>query len=201
METEKIRTLTAREVNRMLDVIEEEILPLTEVLVRQGHNLFGAAVLDGVTLRTLTVGSNRRGDNPVFHGEIDTILRFFEMSHRPEVAETTFLTTHEPCSMCLSALAWSGFREVWYLFDYNETASDFHMPDDLKMLESLFGTTTPNSRNAYFNLRGIGDAVAELDDDRKKLEERMARIKELYKELPVELDGGAKAGPRSSVPS
>lgn len=192
METEKIRTLTAREVNLMLDVIEEEILPLTEVLVRQGHNLFGGAVLDAVTLRTLVVGSNRRGENPVFHGEIDTIMRFFEMSHRPKAEETVFLATHEPCSMCLSALAWSGFREVWYLFDYSETAQDFHMADDLKMLESLFGTTTPNGRNAYFNLRSLREALADLDE-RDKIEERIARIKELYRELPVDLgEGGAE---------
>jgi tRNA(Arg) A34 adenosine deaminase TadA len=192
METK--RSLSAREVDRLLDVIEEEILPLTEVLVTQGHNLFGAAVLDGVTLRTLTVGSNRRGDNPVYHGEIDTILRFFELPHRPGAEETLFLATHEPCAMCLSALAWSGFREVWHLFDYDETASDFHMADDLKMLESLFGTTSPNRDNAYFRLRANREALDGLEaGDRKRLEARIARIKELYRELPVVLDEDEEA--------
>jgi tRNA(Arg) A34 adenosine deaminase TadA len=91
--------------------------------------------------------------------------------------------------MCLSALAWSGFREVWHLFDYDETASDFHMADDLKMLESLFGTTSPNRDNAYFRLRSIREALDGLEaGDRKRLEARIARIKELYRELPVVLD-------------
>ena len=67
-------TISTEEIDALLDVVEHRILPLTEEYVRRGHNLFGGAVLDPETLQPLAVGSNRRGDNPVFHGEIDTIL-------------------------------------------------------------------------------------------------------------------------------
>ena len=179
-------TISAEEIDALLDVVEHRILPLTEEYVRRGHNLFGGAVLDPETLQPMAVGSNRRGDNPVFHGEIDTILRFFELPDHPAPGETVFLATHEPCSMCLSALAWSGFREVWYLFEYAETAEDFHMPDDLTMLSALFGAKGTNHHNAYLDLHGLREAVA-VSPEAPRLEERIRGLKERYRALPVDL--------------
>jgi tRNA(Arg) A34 adenosine deaminase TadA len=173
-------------IEALLDVIEHRILPLTEAYVRRGHNLFGGAVLDRASLAPLTVGSNRRGDNPILHGEIETILRFFEDPGHPAPEETVFLATHEPCSMCLSALAWAGFREVWYLFEYAETAEDFHMPDDLKMLRALFGAERTNHENEYLSLRSLREAARDLGDPESgRLLARMARLKERYRALPV----------------
>jgi tRNA(Arg) A34 adenosine deaminase TadA len=172
----------------MLDVIEHRILPLTEEYVRRGHNLFGGAVLDRTSLEPLILGTNRRGDNPILHGEIDTILRFFEIRGHPAPGETIFLATHEPCSMCLSALAWSGFREVWYLFGYAETAEDFHMPDDLKMLKALFGAEKTNHENEYLSLRSLREAVEALEEpDSARLSRRIEALREQYRALPVDL--------------
>ena len=179
-------TISAEEIDALLDVVEHRILPLTEECVRRGHNLFGGAVLDPETLQPLAVGSNRRGDNPILHGEIDTILRFFDLPEHPAPEDTLFLATHEPCSMCLSALAWSGFREVWYLFEYAETAEDFHMPDDLTMLSALFGAKGTNHHNAYLDLHGLREAVA-VSPEAPRLEKRIRGLKERYRALPVDL--------------
>ena len=179
-------SLSAPEIHALLDVIEHRILPLTEAYVRRGHNLFGGAVLDRRTLEPLAVGSNRRGDNPILHGEIDTILRFFDLPEHPAPEDTLFLATHEPCSMCLSALAWAGFREVWFLFDYRETAEDFHMPDDLTMLSALFGAKGTNHHNPYLDLYDLREA-ARGSSEAPGLEERLRVLKERYKALPVDL--------------
>ncbi|EHM10500.1 cytosine/adenosine deaminase [Thermanaerovibrio velox DSM 12556] len=179
-------TITAEELHKMLDVIEHRILPLTEDFVRKGHNLFGGAVLDPVSLDPIVVGSNRRSDNPVFHGEVETLLRFYEQKDRPKAEETVFLATHEPCCMCFSALAWCGFKEAWYLFDYTETDKDFNMPDDLIMLKELFGSQDIRRRNSYLNLYSIKEA-AKQSEDAERLMARIESLKEKYKALPVVL--------------
>jgi tRNA(Arg) A34 adenosine deaminase TadA len=179
-------TIKAEELHKMLDVIEHRILPLTDEFVRKGHNLFGGAVLDPVSLDPVVVGSNRRSDNPVFHGEVETLLRFYELKDRPKAEDTVFLATHEPCCMCFSALAWCGFKEAWYLFDYAETDKDFNMPDDLIMLKELFGSQDIRRRNSYLNLYSIKEA-AKQSEDAERLMARIESLKEKYKALPVVL--------------
>ena len=179
-------TIKPEEIHKMLDVVESRILPLTEEFVRKGHNLFGGAVLDPVTLEPVVVGSNRRSDNPVFHGEVETLLRFYQLKDRPKAEDLVFLATHEPCCMCFSALAWCGFKEAWYLFDYTETDKDFNMPDDLIMLRELFGSQDIRRNNSYLNLYSIKEA-AKLSSDAEALMARIEALKSKYKALPVVL--------------
>ncbi len=180
------QTIKAEELHKMLDVIEQRILPLTDEFVRKGHNLFGGAVLDPVSLEPLVVGSNRRSDNPVLHGEVETLLRFYGLEDHPKAEDAVFLATHEPCCMCLSALAWCGFKEIWYLFDYTETDRDFNMPDDLIMLRELFGSDDIRRHNSYLDLYSVKKA-AEQSEDADRLRTRIKSLKEKYKALPVVL--------------
>ena len=172
--------------HRFLDVIEREIVPLTAGAVEIGCKVFGAAVLKKNDLSLVLAGTNHEAMSPLWHGEIYTIKLFFELQGHPDPADCVFLSTHQPCCMCTSALAWSGFREVWYLFEYAETAEDFHMPDDLTMLSALFGAKGTNHHNAYLDLHGLREAVA-VSPEAPRLEERIRGLKERYRALPVDL--------------
>jgi tRNA(Arg) A34 adenosine deaminase TadA len=165
-----------------LDVIEEDILPLTKQAVTEGHNIFGAAVLLKRDLSLVTAGTNRRGLNPTWHGEIVTIGNFYDLHHRPDPKDTVFLSTHEPCSMCLSALAWCGFPEVLYLFGYEETRDDFAMAGDLDILAEIFATTVPTRENRFFRMESLQEAAGGFENPRPWLE-RIATIREAYKAL------------------
>lgn len=175
-------------VSRLLEVIEEDILPITVSAVEKGHNIFGGAVLSKKDLSLVTAGTNMRADDPSLHGEIVTINRFFKMKGRLPVEETLFLATHEPCSMCLSALAWSGFRKVYFLFGYEETRDDFRMGDDLLMLAEVFTTTAPSRKNSFFEMIPIRSIVHPLAD-RELLLDRIDRIKRKYKSLSERVAG------------
>jgi len=166
-------------VSRLLEVIEEDILPITGAAVEKGHNIFGGAVLSEEDLSLVTAGTNMRADAPSLHGEIVTINRFFKMKDHPPVEKTLFLATHEPCSMCLSALAWSGFRKIYFLFGYEETRDDFRMGDDLRMLAEVFGTTTPSRKNSFFELVPVRSIVHSLAE-REIFLDRIGRIKRKY---------------------
>jgi tRNA(Arg) A34 adenosine deaminase TadA len=172
----------SRMVSRLLEVIEEDILPMTVSAVEKGHNIFGGAVLSEKDLSLVTAGTNMRGDDPSLHGEIVTINRFFRMKERPPVEETIFLATHEPCSMCLSALAWCGFKKIYFLFCYEETRDDFRMGDDLRMLDEVFATTIPSRKNSYFELIPVRNLVHSLAETQIFLD-RIDLIKRRYREL------------------
>ncbi len=169
-------------VSRLLEVIEKDILPITETAVEKGHNIFGGAVLSADDLALVTAGVNMRADDPTLHGEIVTIHRFFKMKDHPCPDDTVFLATHEPCSMCLSALAWSGFKKIYFLFGYEETRDDFRMGDDLRMLAEVFSSTIPSRRNSFFELTPIRELVHSLPE-RDILQERIDRIKQKYRNL------------------
>lgn len=62
---------------RLLDVIEQDILPLTEIGVARGNKLFGAAILRKTDLSLVIAGTNDETTNPLHHGEIATLNRFY----------------------------------------------------------------------------------------------------------------------------
>jgi tRNA(Arg) A34 adenosine deaminase TadA len=173
-----------RDPERLLHVIRHDIYPVTERLVAEGNNLFGAAVLAGPNLDVVVVGSNRREEDPTLHGEIATIHAFYALPQRPDPAETVFLSTHEPCPMCAAALAWCGFREVYFLFDYRETARDFAMPGDLEILRELFGASSLRHENAFFKMVPVR-FLAEGSPKREELLREIDSIKALYRNLKV----------------
>ena len=59
--------------SRLLDVIEQDILPLTERGVASGNKVFGAALLNKADLSVVIAGTNDETDNPLWHGEINTL--------------------------------------------------------------------------------------------------------------------------------
>ena len=170
-------------IEKMLDVIRDEILPLTECEVTRGNHVFGGAILRPDTLTSVMVGSNNRIENPLFHGEVDTLNRFFKLPVHPKPEELVFLATHEPCAMCAAAIAWAGFRELWVLFGAKEMAEDFNMPVDAEIYKELFGSNGMRPDNKFFKKHSIFEAIAELDTER--FDEIMGEIKKRYAAMEV----------------
>ncbi|ESY66949.1 cytidine deaminase, partial [Mesorhizobium sp. LNHC229A00] len=94
--------------------------------------------------------------------------------------------THEPCSLCLSAITWAGFDNFYYLFSHEDSRESFAIPHDLKILKEVF-TLDPggyNAENAYWKSFSIHGLVRALPGaERQRLEERIGRISARYDEL------------------
>ncbi|KAL4901567.1 hypothetical protein BDW74DRAFT_71169 [Aspergillus multicolor] len=120
--------------------ITKEIHPLSATAVAKGSKLFGAAILLKSNLSTVLASTNQEGTSPLWHGETWTITQFFEIpAHkRPDVKECIFLTTHEPCSLCLSAILWAGFDNFVYMYTYEETQHIFECHGDLDIFNEVF---------------------------------------------------------------
>jgi tRNA(Arg) A34 adenosine deaminase TadA len=123
----------------LLAATEHSIVPLTAKQVSQGSKLFGAAILDKATLSTVLAETNNERESPLLHGEINCIQQFFKLptSQRPETKDCIFFATHEPCSLCLSGITWSGFNEFYYMFTYEDSRDLFAIPCKCSQLYGL----------------------------------------------------------------
>jgi tRNA(Arg) A34 adenosine deaminase TadA len=176
------------QVERLLDVIEQDIVPKTKAGVAAGNKIFGAAIIDKATGRVVIAETNNEIENPLWHGEIHAIKRFFELpvSGRPQTRDCYFLSTHEPCSLCMSAITWAGFDNFHYLFSHADSRDTFSIPHDLNILKEVFRLEPGgyNAKNAYWTAWPIRKLAEELPAEKRAAAGRqIRRIERAYEEL------------------
>ena len=172
----------------LLEVIEREIVPLTALAVKKGHKIFGAAILKKSDGALVVAGTNRESECPLWHGEISAIKNLYDLPalRRPSPQDCIFLSTHEPCSMCLSAITWAGYDNFYYLFSYEDSRDTFNIPHDLNILQQVFGCQNGNytKTNTYWEGRSIAQLVEVCDETvRRSLATRIEGLKSIYADL------------------
>jgi tRNA(Arg) A34 adenosine deaminase TadA len=175
-------------VARLLDVIEGDILPLTEAGVHRGNKIFGAAILRKSDRSLVLAETNNEIENPLWHGEVHALKRLYELpaATRPDPKDCLFLATHEPCPLCLSAITWAGYDNFYYLFSHADSRDTFAIPHDLRILKEVFGLEPGgyNASNLYWTSYAIPRLVAGLAaPDREILQARSATLAAKYAAL------------------
>jgi len=172
--------------SRLLSVMENEIIPLTTRGVESGNKVFGAAILRKSDLSLVLSETNNETENPLWHGEVHALKRFYERAEKPDTKDLIFLSTHEPCTMCMSAITWAGFDNFFYFFSHEDSRDAFAIPHDLKILKEVFGLEPGGYRrkNAFWNSVWMADMLADIDaDHRAEYAIRIDAIKASYNEL------------------
>jgi tRNA(Arg) A34 adenosine deaminase TadA len=177
-------------VPRLLEVIEQEILPLTRLRVAEGNKVCGAAILLKNDLSLVLADTNHELANPLFHGEVQAINHFYtrEPSSRPRAADCVFLATHEPCPLCLSAIACAGFDNFFYLFEHADTQVRAVTRRSSGMLREVFGLNAVgyHCQNAFWHSYSLKQTVATMNtSQRSRLDARIERLQRLYSELSL----------------
>ena len=158
--------------NRFLRAFKDEILPLTFEGVNSGNKIFGAAIINKNDHSLVVAGTNNETKNPLWHGEIHTLKKFYELDKkkRPDEKNCIFLSSHEPCSLCLSAITFAGFNNFYYLFPYESTSEEFKIPHDLNILKEVFNVTDGKyiKENSYWKSYAINNLIEDIKTNNKK---------------------------------
>ena len=104
-------------------------------------------------------------------------------AEKPAPKDCFFIATHEPCSLCLSAITWSGFDNFYYLFSYEDTKDAFKIPHDLKILKEVFKCDHGEyaRENEFWTAYSIGNLADSLpEEEKEKAQLRMAALKQKY---------------------
>jgi tRNA(Arg) A34 adenosine deaminase TadA len=169
--------------------------------VQDGNKVFGAAILLDDTTEEATscwplvvARSNEETTSTLLHGEVNCLLAYSGIVNDkngiveekcPKPQECIFLSTHEPCCMCISSIVWSGFTRVYYLFGY-EVTKEQGIPHDINIMHELWGVPTYRRRNKFVSTASIPQLVKELSDDdpdKAILQKQIDELTERYKEL------------------
>ena len=188
--------------DKFLDIFNKNILPLTLEGVDSGNKIFGAAIIKKDDFSLVVAGSNNETENPLWNGETHTLKKFYEINkkNRPEEKNCIFLSSHEPCSLCLSAITFSGFNNFYYLFPYESTSEEFGIPHDLNILKEVFNIKDGNyiKNNAYWKSYSINTLINKLEDTKKKeLTNSFNNIKKKYFDLSNKYQASKE---RTSIP-
>ncbi|CAE8585076.1 unnamed protein product [Polarella glacialis] len=90
---------------------------LAQEAAAAGGGPYGALIVDP-SVGIIAEGHNHAAKNPIWHGEMAAISNLSDIISPSSVyslaASLELYTSAEPCPMCMSAIAWSGFGRVVY---------------------------------------------------------------------------------------
>ena len=174
--------------NILIKTIITDIIPHTKIAISKGNKIFGAAILSKNDNSLICIGTNNEIENPLWHGEISALKNFYDipLNLRPDTKDCIFLSSHEPCSLCLSAITWTGFDNFHYFFPYQDTKDKFNIPHDLKILKEVFKINNGNynKNNSFWKSYSIIQNINLIKEpERSKLNKEINKIIEIYCEF------------------
>ena len=182
-------------IDRLLSVMELEIIPLTQKGVKKGNKIFGAAMLKKKDLSTILVATNHETENPLWHAEVHAIKQYYEMINRDELNRVDpkhiiFFATHEPCPLCSSAITWAGYDNFYYFFSHEDSRDSFNIGHDLRILKEVFKQDPGGyaRKNDYWTAYSVIDLINNCDANMKsgylnradKIKKTYVKMSEIY---------------------
>ena len=74
--------------NILINTIINSIIPKTKIEISQGNKIFGATILKKEDLSTIVIGTNNDVINPLYHGEISAIYKYFNLGLNKKIIPT-----------------------------------------------------------------------------------------------------------------
>ncbi|MFM0069265.1 nucleoside deaminase [Paraburkholderia aspalathi] len=103
---------------------------------------FGAVIVNESSGKILARGVNKARENPMLHGEMVAMNEYVSHHGNRGWADATLYTTGEPCSMCMSAIVWTGIGGVVWASSIDAIRSSGIGQIDLKADEVVSRSTS-----------------------------------------------------------
>jgi tRNA(adenine34) deaminase len=128
--------------------------------VSTGGAPYGALIVDPNEEKVVVKGRNHAGHNPIWHAEMDAINNLNSLLPKNisvySIAKNMELyTTAESCSMCMSAITWSGFGRVIYGTSIPYIESQGQNQIDIRSIE------VAKASSKFTNVTVIGGVLTE----------------------------------------
>jgi tRNA(Arg) A34 adenosine deaminase TadA len=91
--------------------------------LRSGNHGFGAVIIKGGEIISLSHDEEKTRHDPTFHAELNAI-RLASKKLSEGLEGCTIISTHEPCPMCASAIVWSGITNVVFGFSIKDSIKE-----------------------------------------------------------------------------
>lgn len=137
---------------------------------------FGAVIVHAHTGDVLGSGVNSGADSPLLHGEVVAMNDYVHRHGNQGWADVTLYTTGEPCSMCMSAMAWANLRRVVWASSIDEIRRTEIIQIDLSARE-----VAASARSFYTPELLLGGVLA---DHTNRLFQEAQRLRESLPEAP-----------------
>ena len=85
-----------------------------ETMLKNYGGPFGAVVMNGEEVISISSNTTLRDNDPTAHAEINAIREACKKLKTYDLTGCTLYATGYPCPMCLSAIIWANIKEVYY---------------------------------------------------------------------------------------
>jgi tRNA(adenine34) deaminase len=108
--------------NRMGNLEEYMDIAIAEAMVslKEGNSGFGAVIVQDDTVIARAHDTDTTANDPIAHAELNVIRKAAEKT-KSVLKGCLLVATHEPCSMCATAIVWSGITKLAYGFSIQES--------------------------------------------------------------------------------
>ena len=89
------------DIEKILSTIENDIIPKTRASVLKGNKIFGGAILNKSDCSLVLADTNHELENPIWHGEMYVLKKFYEQKNRPPTKDLIFLSLDFLLMFCL----------------------------------------------------------------------------------------------------
>jgi len=104
------------------------------ISLREGNSGFGAVIIKGRDVFAKAHDTDKTSGDPTQHAEMN-VIRSAADKLGGDLSEWALVSTHEPCSMCSTAILWAGISEVAYGYPIQDAIEQGRKRIDIPLKE------------------------------------------------------------------